>query len=136
MKENDYIAEYVKERHPNILGADYGLWKTGRMIANIGKGIISASEAMAKIKEYEEKQNQTENIRVCLTCKNSDDGRIADTETCHKCMWNNQYEPKQIEKSCDTCEHLYVDKCGTERCNGKLCVDYNEWMPKTGQGNN
>jgi hypothetical protein len=42
MTENDYIAEYVKERHPNILGADYGLWKTGRMIANVGKGIILA----------------------------------------------------------------------------------------------
>lgn len=26
MTENDYIAEYVKEKCPQILGADYELW--------------------------------------------------------------------------------------------------------------
>lgn len=30
MSENDYIAEYVKEKYPNILGISYVLWRTGR----------------------------------------------------------------------------------------------------------
>lgn len=31
MTENDYIAEYVKERHPGILGFDYAMWRAVRM---------------------------------------------------------------------------------------------------------
>ena len=31
MTENDYIAEYVKEKHPGLLGADYALWKLGKV---------------------------------------------------------------------------------------------------------
>ena len=27
--ENDYIAEYIKEKHPSLLGADYAFWKIG-----------------------------------------------------------------------------------------------------------
>ena len=34
MSENDYIAEYVKERHPRILGVDYAFWKLGKMAEN------------------------------------------------------------------------------------------------------
>lgn len=33
MTENDYIAEYVKEKHPGLLGADYTLWKIGKVFA-------------------------------------------------------------------------------------------------------
>ena len=34
--------------------------------------------------------------RNCETCNHSRDNHINDTETCHLCMWKNQYEPKQI----------------------------------------
>ena len=34
MTNNDYIAEYVKERHPNILGSEFELWKAPKVIAN------------------------------------------------------------------------------------------------------
>ena len=36
MSENDYIAEYVKEKHPGLLGADYAIWRLGRMIGEFG----------------------------------------------------------------------------------------------------
>ena len=39
MTENDYIAEYVKERHPSILGVDYVIWKSVRLVADACRGI-------------------------------------------------------------------------------------------------
>lgn len=41
MTENDYIAEFVKEKHPYILGVDYGLWK---MVKILTEGIKQAVE--------------------------------------------------------------------------------------------
>lgn len=37
--DNDYIAEYIRERHPSLLGTDYAFWKFSKM----------AKEAMEKI---------------------------------------------------------------------------------------
>lgn len=31
MTENDYIAEYTKERFPQLLGIDYALWRANRV---------------------------------------------------------------------------------------------------------
>jgi hypothetical protein len=48
MTENDYIAEYVKERHPGILTFDYALWRLARSISTFGvamKDIISKLSA-------------------------------------------------------------------------------------------
>ena len=36
MTENDYIAEYVKERHPGILSFDYAVWRLFRAISEFG----------------------------------------------------------------------------------------------------
>lgn len=33
MTENDYIAEYIKEKHPALLGFDFAMWKFGRRLA-------------------------------------------------------------------------------------------------------
>ena len=30
MSENDYIAEYIKEKYPALIGFDYTMWKLGR----------------------------------------------------------------------------------------------------------
>ena len=46
MTENDYIAEYVKERHPGILTFDYAVWKLARAISEFG---ISMREAISRI---------------------------------------------------------------------------------------
>ena len=34
MTNNDYIAEYVKEKCPNILGIEFALWKATKVISN------------------------------------------------------------------------------------------------------
>lgn len=34
--------------------------------------------------------------RKCASCKHSNNGECAYTETCHECMWENQYE-QQVE---------------------------------------
>lgn len=39
MTSNDYIAEYVKERHKNILGIEFALWKVGRICREFAKQI-------------------------------------------------------------------------------------------------
>lgn len=43
MSENDYIAEYVKEKYPTLLGIDYAMWKLGKQFAKaveeIAKGV-------------------------------------------------------------------------------------------------
>lgn len=39
MTDNDYIAEYVKERYPHILGVDYGLWKAVRIVRKTIEGL-------------------------------------------------------------------------------------------------
>ena len=40
MTENDYIAEYIKERHPGDLGFDFALWKVARKIREFGKELV------------------------------------------------------------------------------------------------
>lgn len=38
MSENDYVAEYVKEKYPKLLGMDYTVWKMGRLLRDsLGK---------------------------------------------------------------------------------------------------
>jgi len=40
MTENDYIAEYIKERYHTLLGFDFTLWKMGRVFTNAGRKIV------------------------------------------------------------------------------------------------
>ena len=46
MTENDYIAEYVREEHPGILGFDYAVWRLTRAVSEFG---ISMKEAISRI---------------------------------------------------------------------------------------
>ena len=39
MSENDYIAEYIKEKYPALIGFDYTMWKLGRQYAEFVEGI-------------------------------------------------------------------------------------------------
>ena len=36
-------------------------------------------------------------VRDCLHCKHSKNGKINSTETCHECMWENQFEKDETE---------------------------------------
>jgi len=46
MTENDYIAEYIKEKYPQLLGVDFGLWKFRRQISNAARTL---GEVFSKI---------------------------------------------------------------------------------------
>ena len=46
MTENDYIAEYVRERHPGILSLDYAAWRLARAIREFG---VSMKEVISRM---------------------------------------------------------------------------------------
>ena len=47
MSENDYIAEYIKEKYPRLLGVEFAFWKCGRVIQTMGQEIVEAFKNMA-----------------------------------------------------------------------------------------
>lgn len=47
MNENDYIAEYIKEKHPELLGLDFTLWKIGRTLSEAMAPIVEALNEVA-----------------------------------------------------------------------------------------
>lgn len=60
MTENDYIAEYVKERHPGILSLDYAAWRLARAVSEFGVHMrevisrISAKDLNRMMEEVED----------------------------------------------------------------------------------
>lgn len=40
MTENDYIAEYVKEKYSSILGVDFAIWKAAKMARTFINGLV------------------------------------------------------------------------------------------------
>ena len=68
MTQNDYIAEYIKERHPSLLGTDFAIWKFGRAFAEATKKITDAlkpidwSEITQKLNEIEETEGKDEDV--------------------------------------------------------------------------
>lgn len=46
MTENDYIAEYVREKHPGILSIDYAAWRLARAIREFG---VSMKEVISRM---------------------------------------------------------------------------------------
>lgn len=44
MTENDYIAEYIKERHGDLLGFEYALWKVNRAFREYSQRLASIFE--------------------------------------------------------------------------------------------
>lgn len=56
MTDNDYIAEYVKERHPYILGVDYGVWKMTKIITEAARQVVNVFSNLSykEIRDYME----------------------------------------------------------------------------------
>ena len=52
-------------------------------------------------------------VRDCLHCKHSKNGKINSTETCHECMWENQFEKaKSVElQNCAKCDNYGTREC-------------------------
>ena len=44
MTENDYIAEYIKERYPQLLGFDYALWRASQVAREYVQRLASIFE--------------------------------------------------------------------------------------------
>lgn len=40
MTNNDYIAEYIKEKYPTLLGFDFAIWKFGRIMINLAHNLV------------------------------------------------------------------------------------------------
>lgn len=48
MSENDYIAEYVKEKKPEIIGTiDFVAWKIGKVVSNTVKVVTEAIKGLS-----------------------------------------------------------------------------------------
>ena len=46
MSENDYIAEYIREKYPSLLGADFVIWKIGKIGADF---VVQFADAIKNI---------------------------------------------------------------------------------------
>lgn len=60
MTNNDYIAEYVKEKHSGLLGFDFGMWRIARAIKELAKGIqefVKQSDEILDEAEEEEDES-------------------------------------------------------------------------------
>lgn len=44
MTENDYIAEYIKDKYPSLLGIDYTMWKFVKQLGNVAHDIVKTFE--------------------------------------------------------------------------------------------
>lgn len=48
MSENDYIAEYIKEKYPRLLGVEFAFWKFGRAIQTMAQEIVDIFKGMTR----------------------------------------------------------------------------------------
>lgn len=65
MTENDYIAEYIRERHKDLLGFEYSLWRVNRAFREYAQRLASIFENidLSKIvtaRETEENKSESE----------------------------------------------------------------------------
>ena len=64
MTENDYIAEYIKERHPGDLSFDFAMWKLARKISEAGEmiaQIFQSDEFKQVLSEIAEERAEDDN---------------------------------------------------------------------------
>ena len=64
MSDNDYIAEYIKEKYPALLGFDFAMWKLGRQfseaVIDMCKGIENTFNAI-----FDNKAKSGDNANDC-----------------------------------------------------------------------
>lgn len=66
MSENDYIAEFIKEKYPKLLGMDYTAWKMGRLLGDVIGKVVDAfssidwQQATKYMKEHTEESEGEE----------------------------------------------------------------------------
>ena len=60
MSENDFIAEYVKEKWPEILGLDYAFWKMSKIVLNFAENIAEVFKQVPLIDNTKEDEKDAE----------------------------------------------------------------------------
>ena len=65
MTDNDYIAQYIKEKHPSLLGFDFGIWKVCRVVGDTVRQIgdilkTTPPDELKKIMEDAEDESESE----------------------------------------------------------------------------
>lgn len=55
-KDNDYIAEYIKERYPRLLGMDFAMWKIPKLLSNAIKDMANAFKRINSEEEVEDEE--------------------------------------------------------------------------------
>lgn len=65
MTNNDYIAQYIKEKHPSLLGFDFYIWKMCHVIGDTVRQIVDIfktipSDELKKIMEDAEDESDPE----------------------------------------------------------------------------
>lgn len=60
MSENDFIAEYVKEKRPEILGLDYYFWKMSKIVLNFAEDVAQAIKQVPWIDNSKEDAKDAE----------------------------------------------------------------------------
>ncbi len=65
MTDNDYVAEYIKENYPQLLGLDYGLWKIRRVAGEAVQKMVAVFQNIdwATINEVQT-ADQNENAKT------------------------------------------------------------------------
>lgn len=62
MSDNDYIAEYIKEKYPTLLGLDFAMWKLSKRfseaVIDMCKGIENTFNAI-----FDNKAESEEDIK-------------------------------------------------------------------------
>lgn len=64
MSTNDYIAEYIKERHPNILRMEFTIWKMAKMFKNGIEVMAKALKAVSDEEPEDEPEEDPEDIKA------------------------------------------------------------------------
>lgn len=59
MTDNDYIAEFVKEKHPGLLGVDFAFWKFTRKVKEGVEAIVDIFRNTTLESEDEEDEERS-----------------------------------------------------------------------------
>ena len=61
MTENDYVAEYIREKYPRLLGIDFTIWKTRRALeCGIMKVSLTCEQIAELLTDVLKKYNATQ----------------------------------------------------------------------------
>lgn len=67
MTDNDYIAEYVKEKFPKILGFNFFAWKMGSIVRNGVHSLIESVESIGVSETCDDTEDDEDDDEIEMT---------------------------------------------------------------------